>query len=132
MKYIKYSMFLVMVFAVFGALSTFATTYHFANITIPALEGTWTSEQKRKSLEYTQQSFTNGGARDALGSEFAIKGQTQAMYDGVGFSSWVAVDVGKSASWGNENKTPNEYKLHLKPNRFNGLSISFTGSWTID
>lgn len=132
MKYIKYSIILVLVMACFGMVSTFATTYNYANISIPALHGTWKSSQQRKYLEYTVQFFTNNGARDSLGNEYTMAGRTQSMYDSVGYSSWKYASKYASGSWGNENKTPGEYKLHLQAKEYNALSLSFNGSWTID
>lgn len=132
MKYIKYSIVLVLVMGCFEVISTFATTYNYANISISSLHGTWKSSQKRKYLEYKVQFFTNNGARDSLGNEYIMAGRTQSMYDSVGYSSWKNASKNTSNSWENENLTPGEYKLELKAKEYNALSLSFNGSWTID
>lgn len=132
MKYIKYSIILVMVFAVFGVISAFASTYTYANITIPSFHQMWTSAQKQKQTEYKVQYFTNNGATDSLGNQYTISGRTQSMYDPVRFSSWKNASRYASASWGDENKRINQYRLQLKAQNYNVLSLSFFGSWTLD
>ena len=131
MKYLKNTIILVGIFAIIGVANAFAETFYYANISIPALHGTWTSAQKEKRTS-TQQSFTNNGARDALNNTYTMGGRTQAMYDPVGYSSWkYASSGGGTANWGNQNTGINDYKLHLRADNYNALSISFTGSWTI-
>lgn len=131
MKYIKNTIILVGVFAIIGVVNSFAETFRYINISIPALHGTYTSEQKEKRTS-TQQSFTNSDSRDILGNTYAMGGRTQAMYTPTGFSSWkYAANGGGTANWGNQNAKVNDYKLHLKAETYNALSISYSGTWTI-
>lgn len=99
MKYFKYTLVIVGLLALLGMGNAFAKTYYYSNISIPALHGKWTSDERQKQDEYTKQFFSNDGARDALGSDFAIQGRTYAVYTDPGYSSWATAKLNTCASW---------------------------------
>lgn len=133
MKYLKYTLVIVGLLSILSIGNAFAKTYYYSNVEISALHGTWTSNEQQKQDEYTQQSFTNLGARDSLGNTYTMGGRTYAVYTTTGYSSWAyATHGGGSASWGEQHTAPNYYRLNLKTKNYNALKVSYNGSWTID
>lgn len=131
MKYLKYTIILIGIFSVIGIGNAIAKTYFYVNVNIPALHGTWASGQKEKNEDYMVQYFSNSSARDSLGNNYVMAGRTYSYYNPVGYSSWKYASVNTSASWGDENKRINDYRLELKTKNYNALSVSFSGSWTL-
>lgn len=132
MKYLKYTLVIVGLLSILGVGNAYAKMLSYSNIKLPALHGTWISNEEQKQNEYTVQFFSNDGARDALGSEFAVQGRTYAVYTSPGFSDWVTAEKNTCAWWRGQNDAPNYYKLYLKADRYNGLAVSYSGVWGID
>jgi len=130
MKKIK-GMFLV--FAVTCLLSIMgvnAGNYRsFIGITIPAMQGTYTSTSEHKST-ISNQTVKKNGAKDNLsGDERAIQSRLSGLA-----TAYIDVSTSYKAlkNNGSLGQIPGDYKIEFKAKTWTASSATFTGSWILD
>lgn len=121
----------VFVLSIFFALSgvNAAVTLGFNEISIPALNGTYESEQvtKTRASNAYQSLYT-------VRMDKNIKARLYGYYNHLGYSSWRNGIVNGDVYFNNDNefKTPGQYKINIKAIDYNVLAFKYWGVWTYD
>lgn len=123
MKLSKCILALFTISAIFALSSAEAgTSISFTNIEIPSLKRIYKSSQYIKDTGTKQYVKT-------IDMEAPMEARTYAVYDPVGYTSWVSLVKGSEINWGSQNNKANQYRLEIRCKSNHITSKGFWGSW---
>lgn len=114
--------FLLSIICSISGVKANGTYLSFANITINAFGGTYSTGNYDKNTSTLQTIETTDMTA-------TMKARTYATLTPSGPSSYVTLAKNKSKNWGSENNAPNQYKLQITCTSYNLLNESYWGTW---
>lgn len=134
MKYLKNTFLIFIVVLILSIFSVNAISYSLIDITIPNMKKTYTSTEKTKTSELTEQTLIKVDATDDFsGDGRSILGRAMGTLSGTYTTTdWLSLPKGEEVSLGAKSKTIQGYKILLCSEKYFYTTASFYGVWKVD